>query len=913
MKLKTFASILLTLAFTLSGLAQTKTVSGVLTGSDGEPLPGVSIVIKGTETGTVTDMNGYYSINAPVGSILVFSYIGFINEEIEVTEDLATDEQAASDIEKKKKKIDPNKNNNEGIVSLNDINKKGSYRLRENLEYGNFFNRYWRFKGTFSSSFSVKYPTRLLKTQEVYSQGRNKVYNGPETGEIFSWGPPVKNLEYSGNKYVFDYRGNLVERGTGNNQAALTFDPSLFLKPGGEALFNIGFYAAKKENIYHLEYTNSLFSGIIPLSKMNQNKISFKADNRFSRFLSTGINVDFFQSKANLMNSFSQTRIYSMVMRSPSTFDLLYGLNPSEACKTDSIYLSANNTQRTYAVGNADNPAWLANSITDIEKNNRLFASVKLKSNLFNNFYVFANGSANLDFVDNEFGYSAATVKFEDGLLVKRSENYNSFFSSLGTYYNRVSNKHDFYVSLHYELNQNENNLNRIHSYSETENSNTSFRRSRQAVLKTNYVYNDFFSGTFSAATYNSTGTRGKNYFMPSAGLGFNFSDLIGGYFINFFKVRSSWSETISEAPLQFKRGMLNSTLYNSSGFDNYFEFEDIVNHNNSVPEKINDFDAGIDLGFSYNKYQFTANFYRKTKKGFIFPVYHPVSGFDLLNVADLLTYGYELELTSNLVENYFGWKWRSGINFHGYRTKVEKLLVQEEIKIGGFNDVYSTLSEGEEYGIIVGSAYLKDNQGNMVIGDDGFPLVNPEKQIVGNINPKMMIGWDNSITYRNIHINILFDIRIGGNTWNGTKNTRNYLGVSEETSNERTTRDYIFPGTRPDGSINNIPVDFYDRDLPVTQNRWTKYGYTGVAEDAIEDASYLQLKELSIDWTIPAGFPFIQNIQMKVFALNMFQISKYKGHDPKNMLLGDSQNSGFDYFNLPSVSTYGFSVKFIF
>ena len=56
--------------------AQEKSISGNVTDQDGVPLPGVSIVIVGTTTGTQTDFDGNYSIKAAVGSSLKFSYIG---------------------------------------------------------------------------------------------------------------------------------------------------------------------------------------------------------------------------------------------------------------------------------------------------------------------------------------------------------------------------------------------------------------------------------------------------------------------------------------------------------------------------------------------------------------------------------------------------------------------------------------------------------------------------------------------------------------------------------------------------------------------------------------------------------------------------------------------------------------------
>ena len=63
--------------------SQERTVSGVVTSSsDGETLIGVSVVVKGTTNGTVTDFDGNYSLNARSGETLVFSYIGYQKQEI---------------------------------------------------------------------------------------------------------------------------------------------------------------------------------------------------------------------------------------------------------------------------------------------------------------------------------------------------------------------------------------------------------------------------------------------------------------------------------------------------------------------------------------------------------------------------------------------------------------------------------------------------------------------------------------------------------------------------------------------------------------------------------------------------------------------------------------------------------------
>jgi len=61
--------------------AQEKTISGTVSDNAGIPLPGVNIIVKGTTTGTQTDFDGNYSINASVGDVLAFSYLGLITVE----------------------------------------------------------------------------------------------------------------------------------------------------------------------------------------------------------------------------------------------------------------------------------------------------------------------------------------------------------------------------------------------------------------------------------------------------------------------------------------------------------------------------------------------------------------------------------------------------------------------------------------------------------------------------------------------------------------------------------------------------------------------------------------------------------------------------------------------------------------
>ncbi|GIV35902.1 MAG: hypothetical protein KatS3mg032_0281 [Cyclobacteriaceae bacterium] len=94
---------MLLLAVMLAGVsaawAQTRTISGKVTSSDdGSPIPGVNVQVKGTSTGTVTDANGSFSISVGNDAVLVFSFIGYVTQEVTVGSQTTVDVVLQSDV-----------------------------------------------------------------------------------------------------------------------------------------------------------------------------------------------------------------------------------------------------------------------------------------------------------------------------------------------------------------------------------------------------------------------------------------------------------------------------------------------------------------------------------------------------------------------------------------------------------------------------------------------------------------------------------------------------------------------------------------------------------------------------------------------------------------------------------------------
>ncbi|WP_431242040.1 SusC/RagA family TonB-linked outer membrane protein [Flavobacterium sp. P21] len=83
-KLNVFLLIAIFALFHASGYAQNKVVKGTIKDATGLPIPGVNVLVKGSQNGVSTDLDGSYSINVATGNVLVYSFIGFKKQEVTV-------------------------------------------------------------------------------------------------------------------------------------------------------------------------------------------------------------------------------------------------------------------------------------------------------------------------------------------------------------------------------------------------------------------------------------------------------------------------------------------------------------------------------------------------------------------------------------------------------------------------------------------------------------------------------------------------------------------------------------------------------------------------------------------------------------------------------------------------------------
>ncbi|SDJ98341.1 TonB-linked outer membrane protein, SusC/RagA family [Catalinimonas alkaloidigena] len=102
--MKNHHNYLFLLLFWCCGLAATtgysqSRISGTVKTIEGDPLPGVNVLIKGTSQGTTTDLNGTYTLSAPSNTTLIFSFIGYLNQEVSVGNRSTVDVTLEEDIQ----------------------------------------------------------------------------------------------------------------------------------------------------------------------------------------------------------------------------------------------------------------------------------------------------------------------------------------------------------------------------------------------------------------------------------------------------------------------------------------------------------------------------------------------------------------------------------------------------------------------------------------------------------------------------------------------------------------------------------------------------------------------------------------------------------------------------------------------
>ncbi|MCP3932069.1 MAG: TonB-dependent receptor, partial [Bacteroidetes bacterium] len=259
---------------------------------------------------------------------------------------------------------------------------------------------------------------------------------------------------------------------------------------------------------------------------------------------------------------------------------------------------------------------------------------------------------------------------------------------------------------------------------------------------------------------------------------------------------------------------------------------------------------------------------------------------------------------------------WDVGLNFYANKNKVEYFPENAvEKKLEGFTSTLSRMIEGEAYGAIVGDGFLKNDEGQPFIDEQGWPMRDPNKQWLGNPNPDWIMGIHNSFEiFNRIRISALLDIRKGGDMWSGTMGVMNYFGVTKQSAEERNDV-VVFEGIHEDGSPNTTAVALANPGEGLGSYYRVRNGF-GYSAMNIFDTSWIRLRELAVSYSLSPKLleklP-LSGLTVTLSGHNVWLKTNYPGIDPETNLTGTSNGFGLDYFNMPNTKSYTASLKMTF
>lgn len=421
-----------------------------------------------------------------------------------------------------------------------------------------------------------------------------------------------------------------------------------------------------------------------------------------------------------------------------------------------------------------------------------------------------------------------------------------------------------------------------------------------------------------------STLPAGSNsYFYPSVSGGFVFSRLLPALsWLSQGKLRLNYAEVGKDAPYNYITDFyLQPTPFGSVPL---FSVNNLKRNASLKPERTRSYEAGLEVSLFKNRMGFDVTYYKSNTIDEIIPVTISAStGYttQIINAGNVENKGVEVSL--NLVPvktNDF--TWNMNVNWARNRNKVISLTGgTQNILLGTFQGgVTENAAIGQPFGTLRGSTFqYKDGQ--KVVDADGYYVVTQStNNIIGNINPDWTGGVNNSLTYKDLTLSFLVDVKQGGSIYSidqwygqGTGLTANTVGLNDK---GKPVRDLvasgggvIFPGVTADGKVNTQHAQLTGL-FGYGYNNFPNAGY-------IYDASYVKLREANITYSIPkktiARMNPIKGIDVSLYGRNLWIIHKnIPDSDPED---GSSSGNvtGFQVGSYPTYRTYGFNLKFQF
>ena len=1021
---------------------QTQTVTGTVNDAAG-PVIGASVVEKGNTTnGTITDLDGKFTLKVTPGATLVISYIGYKTMEIKAGKKplnivMAEDTKVLSEVvvtalgikrERKALGYGVDEVKGESLTKAKETNvinsmagrvpglvvsqtaggPSGSTRVilrgstemtgnnqplyvidgvpLDNTNYGSAGTSGGFDLGDGISSInpddienmsvlkgpaaSALYGSRashgviLITTKKANGKEKFSVeYNGTLTfdTQLAKW-DDIQQVYGMGSNgtYSIDAVSNTNKSWDGSNMLTY-FDgvarPYLIIPDNTSGFFRTGLTATNTAIIsansgytgVRFTYTDMRNKDIVPQSNMSRDIFNLRTNTSLGK-----VDVDFSVNytreavKNRPALGDSKSNIGKNLMTLATTYDQEWlktyqdangeysnwnGMDPYNVNPYWDIYKNSNNSKK-------DQFRFNGKAIWNVNKHLKLQGTIGAELNYF----IFEDFKA------------PTTPGYEAGYLQNSNFRNRMYNFELLALYNNTWGDFDFNATLGgnvYKVNNQTNittaqdmqirDVVALMSFNETSLEQNSYRKQINSVygaVNVGWKHMIYFDATL-RGDQSSTLPIGNNvYIYPSFSGSFVFSELLKqSNWMPYGKVRLSWAQVGSDTD-PYQLGLVyTKSKYTYPSYTIGYINNSTMPNKNLKPTKTNSFEVGFEMKFLQNRIGLDFTYYTQNSKNQIMGMASSwTSGYNyrLINAGEIENKGIEIALNTRPIQ-LKDFSWDLNLNFSKNSNKVKKLVDDMdmfELEKAAWLDVQVAAKVGENFGAIVGPDFKRNENGDILIDPQtGLPQYDKSNHVLGNASWDWTGGIGTTLTYKNVSLSALFDIKVGADLysmsarafyesgksketligreeWYRSEELRQAAGIPKGSPDWTPTGGFIAPGVIDNGDgtyrANDIYINPEDYWMSVCRNAPSMFIY---------DNSYVKCREITLSYRVSEAWlkKVVKGLTVSFVARNPFIVWKNIPNIDPDSNYNNTTGMGLEYGSLPSRRSYGFNVNLKF
>lgn len=708
-----------------------------------------------------------------------------------------------------------------------------------------------------------------------------------------------------------------------------------FFRTGLNLTNSISISGGNNKTTTYFSYSNVSASGVLPTNRYYKNNFSF---NQSTKIFDDKVTIS---SNVMFSNEVSHNRPGAGYYNNPLTGLYLFARERNfDDYKTN--YQVFNKDRNLYQMNwysteeKMNNPYWELNNDPKINTSYRAIASLKLSWDITKKLKFDIRG--NIDYNDkvNDYRYAAAgnsvsvspngrwdytkyndKAIYTDGIL-----SYNNKFGNLSltgligaSYQHNVFNDgmlvNNGTVSLMYP---------NFFSFANMPY-NVMFNQSINKVIKEGVfaqaqigykemLFLDLSARNDWASTLALTGN--ESYLYPAVGLTAIVSQMVTlPEAISFAKFRASASQTSNEVPFNVVNPQNTiggaGTPTGIGGINRNTQ----VPFTNLKPEEITGLEIGTEWRFFKGRAGMEFTYYKDISKNQFLTLTAPSgSGYTsyYINAGKITNEGFELTVDAEPVKtNNISWK--SSVNLSQNKNKINELIAANpDYQVGGDDEGFAAvIKAGGSFNDVYIYKFAKNDAGQIILDAKGVPTKAAKQEKVGNVNPDLILGWNNTITFKDFYVSALVNGKFGGVAFSKTEAFLDSYGVSKRTGDVRdagaTMPINAIQGTTAVTSID--PVVYYN--AVGDRNR--------IMEPYIFSRTNVRLAQLVIGYNLNVQklkLP-VKEASLSLIGRNLLFFYKKAPYDPETSMSTNNNMQSNEVFSMPATRTYGINLKVTF